>query len=216
MTRPPANKGVTYPAEVLTPDEVRRLIKACCRTSHSGVRARAMITMMYRSGLRCEELLRLKPHDLNRQAGTVRVMRGKGGKARTIGVDPTALDVVDVWVAKRAAWCVSKGSPLFCTRTGRRLYGGNLRSLTAMMAKRAGIEKRVHPHGFRHTHAAELAREGVPMNVIQAQLGHSSVATTSIYLQHISPTQVIDVIRRRSWDSGMAVNGQSDSPGIIP
>jgi integrase/recombinase XerD len=59
------------------------------------------------------------------------------------------------------------------------------------LARRAGIEKRVHPHGLRHTHAAELALEGQPMNLIQAQLGHSSLATTSRYLAHIAPAELV-------------------------
>ena len=58
---------------------------------------------------------------------------------------------------------------------------------------------RVHPHGLRHTHAAELAAENVPINVIQAQLGHSNAATTSRYIQHIAPQQLINTIRKREW-----------------
>ena len=67
------------------------------------------------------------------------------------------------------------------------------------LARRAGIEKRVHAHGLRHTHAAELAYEGAPMNLIQAQLGHSSLATTSRYLAHIAPAQLVEVMRARTW-----------------
>jgi integrase len=68
------------------------------------------------------------------------------------------------------------------------------------LAAKAGIEKRVHPHGLRHTHAAELAREGVPMNVIQAQLGHSSLATTSRYLAHVAPQHVVEAMKAREWE----------------
>ena len=67
-------------------------------------------------------------------------------------------------------------------------------------AAKAGIQKPVHAHGLRHTHAAELAHEGVPMNVIQAQLGHSNIATTSRYLQHIAPAEVIRVMQGREWE----------------
>jgi hypothetical protein len=63
------------------------------------------------------------------------------------------------------------------------------------LAAKANIEKRVHAHGLRHTHASELAREGVPMNVIQAQLGHSNLGTTSRYLAHIAPAEVIPLGR---------------------
>ncbi len=66
----------------------------------------------------------------------------------------------------------------------------------------AGIEKRVHAHGLRHTHAAELAREGVPINVIQAQLGHSDLGTTSRYLAHIAPQELIEQMQKREWGLG--------------
>jgi integrase len=75
-----------------------------------------------------------------------------------------------------------------------------VRALFKRLGKKAGIEKRVHAHGLRHTHAAQLAEEGVRMNVIQRQLGHSSLATTSRYLEHISPTDVIEANRKREWD----------------
>ena len=67
------------------------------------------------------------------------------------------------------------------------------------VAPRAGIEKRVHPHALRHSHAAELARERLPVNLIQAQLGHSSLATTSRYLAHIAPEDLIEAMQRREW-----------------
>ncbi len=73
------------------------------------------------------------------------------------------------------------------------------RVLCTRLARRAGIDKRVHPHGLRHTRAAELAFEGVPMNVVQAQLGHSSLATTSRYLAHIAPAELVKAMQARTW-----------------
>ena len=61
------------------------------------------------------------------------------------------------------------------------------------------MDKRVHAHGLRHTHAAELAEEGHPINLVQAQLGHSSLATTDRYLRHIAPRQLVAAMRRREW-----------------
>ena len=75
-----------------------------------------------------------------------------------------------------------------------------VRGLMPRLARRVGIEKRVHPHGLRHTHAAELAFEGVPMNAIQAQLGHSSLATTSRYLAAHRPGRVgHKAMQARTW-----------------
>ncbi len=90
--------------------------------------------------------------------------------------------------------------PLFCTLQGTPMKAPYLRVLLPRLAAKAGIEKRVHPHGFRHAHAAELMREGIPLNVIQQQLGHSSVATTSRYLAHIAPQEVIDAMKQREWE----------------
>jgi integrase len=68
------------------------------------------------------------------------------------------------------------------------------------LAKRAGIEKRVHPHGLRHTHSAELMLEGVPVPIIQRALGHTSLATTDRYLRHIAPKDVVEAMRGRDWE----------------
>ena len=88
---------------------------------------------------------------------------------------------------------------VFCTLGGRPLTTAYVRAMLPRLARRAGIEKRVHAHGMRHSFASGLAQEGVPMNVIQAALGHSSLATTSRYLAHVAPQQVIDTLRARSW-----------------
>lgn len=74
-----------------------------------------------------------------------------------------------------------------------------LKQALPKLARQAGIQKRVHAHGLRHTHAYELMMEGVEMAVIQRQLGHVSLATTSIYLNHIAPKQVIEAMRKRDW-----------------
>lgn len=85
---------------------------------------------------------------------------------------------------------------VFCTLSGAPLKDAYVRALLPRLARKAGVEKRVHAHGLRHSHAAELAAEGLPMNLVQAQLGHSSLATTDRYLRHIAPQQLIDAVRR--------------------
>ena len=67
------------------------------------------------------------------------------------------------------------------------------------LARKAGLEKRVHAHGFRHSHAAQLRAEGVDIGIISKQLGHQSIATTARYLDHIAPLAVIDTMRKRVW-----------------
>ena len=96
---------------------------------------------------------------------------------------------------------LGRRSRLFCTLEGKPIDSSYVRHLMKRLAAKAGIEKRVHAHGLRHTLAAELASERKPMNVIQAQLGHGSLATTSRYLDHIRPQQLIDEMQQREpWD----------------
>jgi len=141
----------------------------------------------------------LLPKDLDRGAGTTTVLRGKGGKRRTIGLDPGAFAVVERWLDVRTKLGISSRAPIICTLKGKPVVSAYVRALMPRLARRARIEKRVHAHGLRHTHAAELALEGHPMNLIQTQLGHSSLSTTSRYLQHIAPAQLIQAMRARTW-----------------
>src|SRR2546422_7618164 len=113
--------------------------------------------------------------------------------------DPGAFAVVERWLDKRAALGINGRAPLLCTLKGQPVASAYVRGLMPRLARRAGIEKRVHPHGLRHTHAAELAFEGAPMNLIQAQLGHSSLATTSRYLAHIAPAELVKAMQARTW-----------------
>jgi site-specific recombinase XerD len=187
------------PIELLTTDEARALLRAASGRAPTGIRNRALIVMGWRAGLRVQELLDLFPKDLDAGAGTVNVANGKGGRQRLVGLDPTAFAVVERWLDRRRDLGFNGRQRLFCTLRGEPLKPSYVRAMLPRLARRAGIEKRVHAHGLRHTHAAELAAEGVPVNVIARQLGHRSVATTSRYLDHIQPTQVIETMRGRDW-----------------
>jgi site-specific recombinase XerD len=159
-----------YPAEILTAEEVRGLIRACSSRAASGIRNRAFIVALYRGGLRLGEALALRPKDVDVKAGTITILYGKGDRSRTVGLDPGAAAVLERWLERRRVLGIGGRAPLFCTLAGATLAA--LRMLLARLAAKAEIEKRVHPHGLRHTHAAELAAEGMPLNLVQAQLGH--------------------------------------------
>jgi site-specific recombinase XerD len=197
--RHPANRGRKLPPEVLTEAEVSALVRACSNKAPTGIRNRALLVLLYRGGLRINEALALRPKDLDRVAGTIRVLHGKNDKARTIGLDPQAFAVLERWLDKRAALGINGHSTVFCTLKGEPVSDSYVRVLLPRLAKKAGIEKRVHAHGLRHTHAAELAREGVPARLIQAQLGHESLQTTDTYLRRIAPTELIQAMQRRAW-----------------
>jgi len=196
--RIPANKGRRYPPEILTGEEVHAIL-AACGTTVSGIRNRALTTVLYRAGLRISEALALFPKDVDSAGYSIRVLHGKGDQARTVGIDPAAVTVINNWLALRERHGFGDTQPLFCTMTGRHVGASYVRTLLPRLARQVGITKRVHAHGFRHTHAYELMMEGIPIGIIQRQLGHVSLATTDIYLSHIAPRQVIDAIATRDW-----------------
>lgn len=209
----PANAGKTYPVEVLTPAEVESLLAACSRRSVAGLRNRALIATLYRAGLRLGETLALEPKDLDPAAGTITVLHGKGNRRRVVGIDPGGAEILTTWIERRASLDIAASAPLFCTLAGRPLQPSYVRTLLPRLARAASVQKRVHPHGLRHTHAAELAREGVPMPLIQQQLGHASLATTDRYLRHLAPTELVAAIQKRTWHEGYAqLDETSPSP----
>ncbi len=196
---PAPNKGRKFPAEPLTPAEANHLIAACSSTSTTGRRNRALLTILYRGGLRVSEALALKVGDVDPAAGTIRVLNGKGAKARTVGLDVGAMAVVQRWIDARRRAGIRNGR-LLCTLTGGPVDARYVRALLARLATQAGIEKRVHPHGLRHTLAVELMRDGVPAPLIQRQLGHTRLDTTQVYLDSLAPAELIQAMRRRTWE----------------
>jgi site-specific recombinase XerD len=199
VSRTPANKDRRLPAELLSPDEVRALLRACSSRAPTGIRNRALIAVLYRGGLRISEALALLPKDIDPTQGTLTVLHGKGDRRRTVGMDPAAFALLERWVDRRRALGLSGRRPVFCTLAGEPLDSSYVRRLLPRLAAKAGVEKRVHPHGLRHAHAAELAAEGVPVNVVQQQLGHGSLATTDRYLRHIAPRERVAAMRAREW-----------------
>jgi integrase/recombinase XerD len=195
----PANKGRKLPPEPLTPDEVKALIRACSKRAVTGVRNQALIVILYRAGLRISEALALLPKDLDADGGMARILHGKGDRDRVVGLDAGAWAIVQLWLSRRTAAGINSRAPVFCTLKGQPLKSAYVRALLPRLARKAGIAKRCHAHGLRHTHAFELAGEGTPLHVIQAQLGHASVATTDRYIRHLNPAVVVETIRSREW-----------------
>jgi site-specific recombinase XerD len=195
-----AGGGRSLKVELLTSRDVAALLRQCSTTAPTGIRNRALITAMYRGGLRVDEALDLKASDVNPALGTIRVLHGKNDKDRTVAIDDGGMALVQRWMDARARLGHRHG-PLFCTLAGTELAPAYVRTLMKRLGRAAGIDKRVHPHALRHSHAAELATEGVPMNVIQQQLGHAHLSTTDIYLRHIAPADVIAMGRNRpAWN----------------
>lgn len=206
--RPPANKGKRYPAEVLTGEEVAALLDAYPAGTAFGARQRALIVVMWRGALRIAEALALRPEDVDLERGAIVILDGKGAKRRVVGIDPMAMLYLQEWIAQRAALGVPGGRRLFCTISrdaggvGRRLNSATVRESLKSYAKRAGITKRVHPHGLRHTWAYDAANEGIPTDQIRRQLGHEDLGMTQHYIDHLAPQQLLATMRARAWPGG--------------
>lgn len=185
------------PAEPLTRKEIWAIINAFSTRTPTGIRNRALVMVLWRSGLRIKEALSLRVADIDFEEGSLRVLHGKGDKSRTAFIDRAPLEYVRTWIDKRNELRIGPVHPLFCTLRGGPLDSSYVRHMLPRIAIKAGIVKRVHAHGLRHTHAAELRREGVDIAAISKQLGHSSISTTSRYLDHIAPAEVSKAIRGR-------------------
>lgn len=200
--RRPGNAGKTYSPEPLSHEEALRLIDQCPR-GVIGVRNRALLVVMWRSGLRVSEALSLRPHHVDYSDQTVTVLRGKGGKRRVVGIDLWALEEIQDWYAVRARFKTELpvDAPLFCTMAegsrGNALNSSYVRTVIKRNGQRAGIHKRVHPHGFRHSFAVDLVREHMSMNVVQRSLGHSNLGVTATYLSGIANFEIVEAVASR-------------------
>jgi integrase len=170
--RAPRNKGLRYPADPPTIEEIVSVMRAA-GDGPDGARLRALIVMLWRAGLRIGEALDLAETDLDRSRGAVLVRRGKGGKRREVGMDRWAWDQLQPWLEIRANFPVGA---LLCvihgTTAGRHWEPSAARKQLRRTAALAGVRRRFAPHQLRHAHAIEMAHEGVPLVVIQRQLGH--------------------------------------------
>jgi site-specific recombinase XerD len=180
---------------VITRDEARRLLNACSRQASTGLRNRALITTLYRGGLRVSEAIGVAVESVDRANTAIRLSRPKN---RIVALDEASFQIVEEWLARRLELQIPWQSPVFCTLRGRRLSPSYVRALFARLASKAGIEKRVSAETLRRTLAAELAREGVPIGLIQAQLGHQSTATTERYVTRVAQDDLVEVMRKRT------------------
>jgi len=193
------NDGERFPAEVPTEQEIKALINACGK-GPSGIRNRAMLATMWRCGLRVSEALDLYPRDLDLERCELRILHGKGDQARTLGLDPGNLAILMMWSSYRAKLGLDGRQRLFCTLQGRRMAGSDyVRQLLNRLATKAGIEKRVHPHGLRHAFAREMVKRGHTPQEIQAMLGHRHLQSTIAYLGRVAPEKVIKAMQERDW-----------------
>lgn len=188
------------PPQVYQRVELERLIERC-GTDWTGLRNRALLVCFYRAGLRAQEACSATLDDLRRQPGGIvlKVSMPKnlahGAAQRELGLDAKATAAMEAWLEVRG----NAPGALFCTGSGRHVLTSYVRALLPRLARQAGISRRVHAHGMRHTFARELHDEGVVLKHISLALGHQNVATTDTYLRSIGATEVIATTQRRTW-----------------
>src|SRR5918997_3311941 len=195
--RPPRNKGLRYPADPPKVEEIIAVMRAAGDRPH-GRRLRALIVLLWRAGLRIHETLDLTEGDLDQRRGSLLIRHGKGGRRREVGLDTWGLDELLPWLELRpelpvgALLCVING-----TTRGRHWSPAAARAELGRTAAAAGVRRRFGPHQLRHAHAVEMAREGVPLIVIQRQLGHSNLGITSVHLRNIDSGEIIETVHAR-------------------
>lgn len=187
--------GVHLP-DVLSIDEVQAMIDAVDYTSPQGQRNRAMIEMLYGSGLRVSELCTLQRQRVNFDEGYL-IVTGKGSKERMVPMSEIAVEQTKIYLDER--W--RNGDPVkpgeedyvFLNRRGAHLTRVMVFYIVRQLAEAAGIKKTISPHTLRHSFATHLLEGGANLRAIQAMLGHESIATTEIYL-HIDNTRLREEI----------------------
>jgi site-specific recombinase XerD len=193
----PRNKGRRYPADPPRVEEIIAVMRAAGLGVH-GDRIRALIVILWRAGLRINEALTLAETDLESRRGAILVRHGKGGKRREVGMDDWAWEHIEHWRQHRSELPVG---PFLCVldgpTRGRDWSQTGARTELRRLAVLAGVRRRFAPHQLRHAHAVEMAREGVPLPVIQRQLGHAHLGVTSTYLQGIDTAEIIDTVHAR-------------------
>lgn len=204
--RPPLPSPVSGPVDEAAPaeelptrEEADALIRASSPRAPTGVRNRALVAVMYRAGLRPGEALALRPRDVDVERGRVRVPPRKGGRPRVTGLDRGTRELIAAWMRLRSARGPGPDAPLFCTLAGAPMKAAYVRELLPRLARRAGVRKRIHPLALRYAHAAELAEEGMPPDLIDHHLGIAGSPTTRRYRRARPPEESAEAVAARDW-----------------
>ena len=181
----------SYLPNFLTEDEINRLLAAPDVSTEEGIRDRAVLEIMYATGLRVSELVGLKQADVDLLAGLV-VCHGKGNKERRVPLGKSAIHWLQQYAAVKAQYGKQTTPNVFLHR-GRPFTRHIAWSMIKQHAKNAGI-KNVSPHTLRHSFATHLLQHGADSRSVQALLGHSDISTTQIY------THITDLHLRSAYD----------------
>jgi len=189
IKEPKAEKRL--PRSILNEDEVRKILAQPKLTTINGVRARAILEVLYSTGIRLEELINLTIFDCDLQGGLIRV-KGKFSKDRVVPLGKHAVKFLKEYITQVRPQQTKKNKAvknLFVSRFSDPLSKQVIELMVREYAKKAGIKKKVTPHTFRHTFATELIRNGADIIAVRDMLGHSYLSATNIYIQ-VAGTEV--------------------------
>jgi integrase/recombinase XerD len=161
-----------------------------------GLRDRAMLELLYSSGLRISELVNARLENIDLDRGVIRVT-GKGNKTRLVPVGAKAREAIASYLASERPGVVrpKTGSEIFLNRFGRKLTTVRVWQIVKQLAREAGIEANIYPHLMRHSFATHLLNNGADLRVIQEMLGHADISTTQIYT-HVDQARLKSVHRK--------------------
>lgn len=185
-----------YLPETLNARQVEKLLSSVQDTDPFGSRDRAILELLYASGLRVSELCNARLENINLDDGFIRVT-GKGNKTRIVPVGSKARDAIQHYLTnERPALVAPKtGAEIFLSVRGRKLTPARIWQLVKIYAARAGLESNVYPHIFRHSFATHLLGGGADLRIIQEMLGHADISTTQIYT-HVDPSGLKAVLKK--------------------
>ena len=182
--------------ETMNASDVLKLLESVRAEDPLGIRDRAMLELLYSSGLRVSELCSARLENIELDAGFIRIT-GKGNKTRLVPVGSPARDAIRLYLEKERPGLVSKrsGAEIFLSVRGRKLTPERIQQLIKKYAARAGLQINVYPHLMRHSFATHLLGGGADLRIIQELLGHADISTTQVYT-HVEKSGLAAVIKK--------------------
>ena len=163
--------------DILTDEEAKRLMGIPNKRYHTGLRNKALITLMINTGLRVSEIANLRTNSIDLKTRSLKVVNGKGHKDRNLIIPEHTTELLKQWNKKR-----TPGEYLLNTKEGKQLQVRYIQAMIKRYSVRAGIDKNIYPHSLRHTFATNFYRQTKDIETLRKLLGHSDISTTQIYV----------------------------------